>query len=210
MAMRAVSSSRISPTMMTSGSCRRNDRRPLAKVSPALGFTCTWFTPRSWYSTGSSIVMMLRSMLLSWLSIVYSVVVLPQPPLGDVHIRHDLHAGDDRRLDALGRGHDIVQRAVDSEPDSDARIQRFDVDVARPLPEPLEDDEVDELDHRRFLHQPAQGLQPQLLVGVCLDLLDHRLDVLVQGGVLRQDALEPSGGNDDGLDLLSGVAANVV
>ena len=84
------------------------------------------------------------------------------------------------------------------------------MDVARPLPEPLEDDEVDELDHRRFLHQPAQGLQPQFLMGVGLDLLDHRLDVLVQGGVLRQDALEPSVGNDDGLDLLPGVAADVV
>ena len=36
---RAVSLSRISPTMMTSGSCRSRDRRALANVKPAFSFT---------------------------------------------------------------------------------------------------------------------------------------------------------------------------
>ena len=61
----AVSGSRISPTMMMSGSARSIVRRPVAKVSPAFGFTCTWFTPSTWYSTGSSIVMMFFSTELS-------------------------------------------------------------------------------------------------------------------------------------------------
>ena len=60
-AILAVSPSRISPTMITSGSARRIERRPPAKVRPAFGFTWIWLTPGSWYSTGSSIVMMLRS-----------------------------------------------------------------------------------------------------------------------------------------------------
>ena len=46
-AISAVSLSRISPTMMTSGSWRRIERKPLAKVSSIFGFTCIWPTPRS-------------------------------------------------------------------------------------------------------------------------------------------------------------------
>ena len=59
-----VSPSRISPTRMTSGSCRRIDRSPEAKVSPA--FTLIWHCRMtgSSYSTGSSSVTMLRSRLL--------------------------------------------------------------------------------------------------------------------------------------------------
>ena len=41
-AMRAVSTSRISPTRMTSGSWRRIDRRPLAKVMPACSLVWIW------------------------------------------------------------------------------------------------------------------------------------------------------------------------
>ena len=47
--------------MITSGSARRIDRRPLANVSPALRLTFSWLMPEIRYSTGSSIVMMLRS-----------------------------------------------------------------------------------------------------------------------------------------------------
>ena len=57
MAMSAVSASRISPTKITSGSWRRIDRRPVAKVRPRLGLTGIWLMPESSYSTGSSMVM---------------------------------------------------------------------------------------------------------------------------------------------------------
>ena len=53
-AMEAVSGSRTSPTMIVSGSWRRMERRPRAKVSPFFSFTGTWVTPAISYSTGSS------------------------------------------------------------------------------------------------------------------------------------------------------------
>ena len=54
--------------MITSGSERTIERRPAANVSPAFRLTCTWVSPGIWYSTGSSIVMMLRSGALIWFS----------------------------------------------------------------------------------------------------------------------------------------------
>ena len=54
--------------MITSGSARSIERRPPAKVSPAFRFTCIWLMPGSWYSTGSSIVMMFFSIELIALS----------------------------------------------------------------------------------------------------------------------------------------------
>ena len=57
----AVSGSRTSPTMILSGSWRRMERRPRAKVSPFFSFTGTWVMRGIWYSTGSSMVMILSS-----------------------------------------------------------------------------------------------------------------------------------------------------
>ena len=57
----AVSPSRISPTITTSGSERRIERSAAAKVRPARWLICTWLTPPSRNSTGSSTVMMLIS-----------------------------------------------------------------------------------------------------------------------------------------------------
>ena len=62
-----------------SGSARRIDRRALANVRPAFGFTCIWFTPFSRYSTGSSTVMMFLSSSFRMLSVEYIVVDLPEP-----------------------------------------------------------------------------------------------------------------------------------
>ncbi len=47
MAISAVSRSRISPTMITSGSWRTMCRSPLAKLSPIFGLTGIWLTPLS-------------------------------------------------------------------------------------------------------------------------------------------------------------------
>ena len=58
-AMSAVSRSRISPTMMTSGSWRRIERRTRAKSSSISGLTWIWVMPSIWYSIGSSMVMIL-------------------------------------------------------------------------------------------------------------------------------------------------------
>ena len=59
-AMRAVSTSRISPTRMMSGSWRRIDFNPPANVMPACSLIWIWLIDGSTYSTGSSIVVMLR------------------------------------------------------------------------------------------------------------------------------------------------------
>jgi hypothetical protein len=56
--MRAVSTSRISPTRITSGSWRRIALRPLANVTPACSLICTWLISGKTYSTGSSIEQM--------------------------------------------------------------------------------------------------------------------------------------------------------
>ena len=78
-AIRAVSASRTSPTMITSGSARRIERNPVAKLSPALRCTPIWLMPSNRYSTGSSIVTMLRSAWFSSWSAAYRVVDLPEP-----------------------------------------------------------------------------------------------------------------------------------
>ena len=70
MASPAVSPSRISPTINMSGSWRRRERRPLAKVSPISGLTWVWLTRGIWYSIGSSTVEMLTSGLLRMSSMV--------------------------------------------------------------------------------------------------------------------------------------------
>ena len=75
----AVSRSRISPTISTSGSLRSIERRPRTNVTPAAGFTCTCLTPSSSYSTGSSIVISVLSGVLISLRAAYRVVVLPAP-----------------------------------------------------------------------------------------------------------------------------------
>ncbi len=78
-AMLAVSRSRISPTMMMSGSARRSDRSITGKVTPMAGCTCTC---RRWgwvISTGSSTVQTFFSIGLTRARSAWSVVVFPEP-----------------------------------------------------------------------------------------------------------------------------------
>ncbi len=64
--MWAVSWSRISPSMMMSGSCRSRALRALAKVMPIFSWVWVWVMPSRWYSMGSSTVEMLSLFLSSW------------------------------------------------------------------------------------------------------------------------------------------------
>ena len=68
-AMRAVSTSRISPTRIASGSWRRIARRPFANVSPLASLIWIWLIFGNTYSTGSSIVTTLISSLLIAVSV---------------------------------------------------------------------------------------------------------------------------------------------
>src|ERR1041384_6100653 len=79
MPVAAVSSSRISPTMITSGSARRNERMAAANVKPIFGCTWTCRSPYCVISTGSSAVQILRSGLLMKPSTECRLVVLPEP-----------------------------------------------------------------------------------------------------------------------------------
>jgi len=67
-----------SPTMMMSGSCRRNERSAVANVSPAFSLMFTWLMPASGFppdlggrDVDVGLVRMLRQ--------VYSEIVLPLP-----------------------------------------------------------------------------------------------------------------------------------
>ena len=79
MAMCAVSLSRISPTMMMSGSARRKARMAAAKVRPMRGTIWIWRSPWWVISMGSSAVQILFSGVLTSASSECSVVVLPEP-----------------------------------------------------------------------------------------------------------------------------------
>ena len=74
-----VSLSRISPTMMMSGSARRKAFITTEKSRPAFLFTWTWRRPFCVISTGSSAVQILVSGVLRCFSTECSVVVLPEP-----------------------------------------------------------------------------------------------------------------------------------
>ena len=76
-AISAVARSRISPTMMMSGSCRISARRPSAKPMSMAACTCVWLKAGSIISIGSSMVQTLTSSVASCFSVEYSVVVLP-------------------------------------------------------------------------------------------------------------------------------------
>ena len=78
-AILAVSASRISPTIMISGSWRIKERIPSAKCKSTPGLTCIWLKAGSIISMGSSIVQTLTCSVASCLSVLYNVVVLPEP-----------------------------------------------------------------------------------------------------------------------------------
>ena len=79
MPIAAVSWSRISPTMITSGSARRNERMAAAKVKSILGWTWTCRRPFWVISTGSSAVQIFMSSVLMKPRAECRVVVLPEP-----------------------------------------------------------------------------------------------------------------------------------
>ena len=115
--------------------------------------------------------------------------------LGDVELRHDLDARNDRAVVALvDRVHGLVEDAVDAVLDDDDVFLRLDVDVRGAALDGVEDDRVDELDDRRgVLRDPVdrEGLLALLVLG-------DELHPEVLGGLV-EDALR-------GLALLEEVA----
>ena len=109
----AVSGSRISPTMMMSGSWRRMERRQREKSKPISLFTCTCWIPGWRYSTGSSTVMMfLRGDLIALIA-VCSVVDLPLP-VGPVRstIPHGRLIARRKHSSCSGSKPEVLERVV--------------------------------------------------------------------------------------------------
>ena len=91
--------------------------------------------------------------------------VLGQPPLRDVQPRHDLHAADDRGLVLARRVRDLLQHAVDAVPHAQPVRARLEMHIARPRPQRLEDQDVDELDYRGLVGEGAQIVDRLFFVG---------------------------------------------
>lgn len=114
--------------------------------------------------------------------------VLGEALLGDVHVRQDLDAGDDRAAVFQRQADDLVEVAVHPVADTEARLVRLEVDVARAPLDGVDKGLVDELDDRGFIG-------PLLLVeeaAFCLVLDDVDPAVVGQGDVL-DDLLDPDG-----------------
>ena len=69
----------------------------------------------------------------------------------DVHVGHDLDPGRHGVLEFHGEVHALVKDAVDPVPDAERPLVGFDMDVACPLPDALDEDVVDQGDDGRFV-----------------------------------------------------------
>ena len=139
-AVSTVSASRISPTMITSGSWRSAARSAAGKLGVSVEISRCVMIERSWVkmnSTGSSIVTILHlcARLISW-SMVASVVDLPMPvaPVTSTRPRctrrdRAQHRGQVQLLEVLDRErdhaqHDVVRAALAGDVHAEAALAR--------------------------------------------------------------------------------------
>jgi hypothetical protein len=141
------------------------------------------------------------------------LAVLRGALLDDVHLRHDLEPADQGVVGRQRQRERLDEVAVDTEPDPEPVVERFDVDVRAAVAECLADDLGDELHDRGLVVEADLGdrLGGQTLVvlggergddvvdvgGRAVHLLDERRHRLLVGGV-PHEAL--TGGR---LDLLA-------
>ena len=76
--------------------------------------------------------------------------VLRQAAFGDVQAAHDFEARGQRQLHLLGRRRGVHQHAVNAVAQAQAFFKRLDVNVAGAVFDGLDEDEVGQLDDRRF------------------------------------------------------------
>src|SRR5262249_13605621 len=122
--------------------------------------------------------------------------VLGQAPLGDIHLRKDLDAGDDGGLEPLRRRRRLAQHAVNAVAHFELPLERLDVDVAGALLHGLVDEHVDELDDERLPRHLLQVGDVGPFVQGRVDLtLRHVLDHPLHGELL-QGTTDLSGARD--------------
>ncbi len=82
--------------------------------------------------------------------------VLRHAALGDVELRHDLEARDERRLELHRRLHHFLQRAVDAVAHADLVLEALEVDVRCALLHGVGQDGVDQLHDRRIVDRGGE------------------------------------------------------
>ncbi len=85
------------------------------------------------------------------------LAVLGPAPLDDVHARHDLDATHQSESHRRGEDQDLLQGAVDAEPDPDDLFGRLDVHVGGAVAHRLGENAVDDLDDRRIVGDDDRG-----------------------------------------------------
>ena len=122
--------------------------------------------------------------------------VLRQAPLGDVHLRHDLDARRDGRLQPARGRLLIEEHAVDAVPDAQRVLERLDVDVGGARADRVLDEQVDEAHDGRLEGHVAQVVHVLVAVGAAVvlhafdDALDLRRRALVGALERVRDRLE--------------------
>src|SRR5207302_4682710 len=75
--------------------------------------------------------------------------VLRYTPLGDVHLRHDFEARDERRLDVLRHRHRLMENTVHAIADSKPAAIRLDMDIGSAFLDRLLNNRIGHADDRR-------------------------------------------------------------
>jgi len=140
--------------------------------------------------------------------------VLGHPLFGNVQPGEDLDSRADRGLEVLRRGLGLAQNAVNPVPHPQLFPGRLDVNVARLLPGPLGQDQIDQLDHGSFLRGQADlGFFFRRLLEVDLlfvQALDHLVDRTFHPVVMLQGGVEVLFGRDRRLHLTAGLQTRLV
>ena len=124
--------------------------------------------------------------------------VLGEPPLGDVHLAHHLHAANDGLVRLAGHRIHVVEDAVDPEPHLGAVGVGVEVHIGCAQLQGLEEDRVDELDDRGLVGRVEH-------VFGLFDLVGEGGDITVLGhvgkGFIHAVGLVPIGPRDQRRDL---------
>ncbi len=131
--------------------------------------------------------------------------VLRYPSLGDVELREQLDAGDDRRLESLRRARQLGQDPIHPEPGHQTRSRGLQVNVRGTSLVGFADEQVDEADDGGLVGEvpgvgelviPRVGHRPELGVEIL-----HELEHGLRRSERAPDALEQVlSGNGDDLD----------